>query len=654
MFAPKKSRQPTIVEERVLNFLQRVPPFQFLEISLLNQIVTQVEIHYFPQGTLILSPEMPPADYLYVIERGGVKKSLLTELNEEKIIEVAGEGDFFGILSNLEENKPGFQVTALADTICYAIPQQLVQELLISQPLFARYLLHFSIGHYLDRSLNKVRQADFSNNNHRLLFTGQAPHHAPGVDRDELARQPLVTCAQTTTIQTAAQLMSAKHIGSIVVTDPTGQAIGIVTNWDLRERVVAAGWDVLGAIEQIMSTPLRTISGDTPIYEVAGLMMTHHIHHLVVSEAQRPVGMITSHDLVMLQSTSTLSIGREIDRQTNLSGLRRTHEHGQQIIPILLHQGVRAGQLGQMMANLNDRLVIQTIKLIEAGLDPPPAPYCWLVLGSEGRREQTFKTDQDNALIYATPPLEMADLCRTYFLEFGQQVIEALVKIGFPPCPGNFMASNPQWVQPLTGWQTQFSRWVTSWDPTELVEAMLFFDLRGIYGDLTLVDQLHNFITQLMSETPHFLRQLAHLSTRQSPPLGFLGQFTLESSGEHKNEFDLKRQGTVPIADLARFFALQHNLSPTNTLKRLDLLKTDNHLPPDLADALAQAYEFLLSLRIEQEWEQLSTGQVASPYLNPNQLSVLDRRLLREACRVIGQAQGLLKKESRHRAGWIL
>ena len=166
--------------------------------------------------------------------------------------------------------------------------------------------------------------------------------------------------------------------------------------------------------------------------------------------------MITGNDLMVQHSASPLFITRELEHQTDPAGLRRVLDQAQRVLPVLLQQGIRAGQLGWLMADLNDQLVRRVLELTEAALGPPPVPYCWLVLGSEGRREQAFKTDQDNALIYADPPPPAADVSRAYFLEFGRQAVAGLIEAGFPPCAGQYTADNPQWAQPLSGWFEHF------------------------------------------------------------------------------------------------------------------------------------------------------------------------------------------------------
>lgn len=476
----------------------------------------------------------------------------------------------------------------------------------------------------------------------QILFTGRV--------RD-LARSPFVICPETTTIQAAAQLMSRHWASSVVVVDKAGRAIGIMTDWDLRERAIAVGRDTGQPVSVIMSAPLITLSGNELVYEALRLMIAHNINHLIVTEADRPVGMVTGHDLVVLQGHSVLCLARKIDRQTDLDGLGQGLNQIHQLIPCLLYQGIRAGQLGWLMAGLNDRLVARVLALVEAALGPPPVPYCWLLLGSEGRREQTFKTDQDNALIYADPAPEIAQLTRTYFMEFGRQVVAALVEIGFPPCASHCTADNPDWVQSLSGWRGLFGRWITAWDLEEVFQTLIFFDFRGIYGDLRLAEQLRHITMDLLAQNPRFLSRLAHLAMSQTPPLGFFGRFTLETHGEHKEELDLKLRGTMPIVEVARFFALRHGITETNTLARLEHLKVAGHLPTEWVEGLAQAFEFMLSLRLRQQWEQLQAGQPLSNYINPKHLSNWERSLLREAFKAITPIQERLRAEYHVRVG---
>jgi CBS domain-containing protein len=614
-----------------LAFLSQVPPFRYLDRETLAEVVARAEVHFFPRGTRILQRDGPPARYLYVVEKGGVKKAV-----GDVTLEVVGEGEVFGVLSALEGDRSRLDVIAVDDTVCYAVPREVVEKLLETQPQFARYLYEFSIRRYLDWSLEELERAPALAGSGRLIFTARA---------GEVARRPLVTCQPETTIREAAQLMSHNRVSSVVVLGPGGEAAGIVTDWDLRERVVAAGRDIRQPVAKIMTSPVVSVDADAPVYQVVSEMVRRGIHHIVVTEASRPAGMIAGHDLILLQGTSALFVARDIERRHDLPGLRQVVAESQRVVPFLLRQGIRASELGRLMTDINDRIIGRVLEFTEAALGPPPVPYCWLVLGSEGRREQTFRTDQDNAIIYADPPPEGAEAVREYFLEFGRRAVAALVEVGFPPCPGRYTAENPEWVQSLSGWKTHFRRWVATPEPEAVLNSLIFFDFRGIYGDLTLADGLRVYVNELLPASRLFLVHLAWLSTKTPPPLGFLGRFIVEAGGEHRNELDLKARGTRPIVDLARFLALRHGVAETSTVGRLEALRDTGKVPEDLAEELTQAFEFILSLRIRSQWTQIQGGETPHNFVSPGQLSALERSLLKEAFKAVSRAQTVVRQE---------
>jgi CBS domain-containing protein len=626
-----------IVEEKATNFLRKVPPFQFLSEERLRRVAASTEIHFFPKGSVIARRSGPPSPYLYVIEKGAVKKSLTTQAGEEVVVEVAGEGDLVGVLSTLEGDVGRLDDVAIEDTICYAIPRPVVEELLASEPAFTRYFVHFSIRHLLDSSLDTIR---------RGMSLAEINHQLPLLEKaGDLAHGPIITCPHTASVQQAARIMTSNKVSSVVIVDDEGLAVGIVTDWDLREKVVAAGVDVGQPVATIMSRPLITVSADESVADAVRVMIARNIHHLVVVEDGRPVGMITDHDLIVRQGTSALFIAKSVEHQTDVRGLKEVLGQMQHLLPFLLYRGVRAAQLGRIAAEINDRIMMRLMGILQGELGPPPVPFCWLVLGSEGRREQTIKTDQDNALVYADPEESRADSCRDYFLRLGQRMVSALVEIGFPPCPGRYTADNPQWVLPMSEWKQQFHRWVAIPEPEVVLHSLIFFDFRGVTGDLALAQELRRYITNLMSRSRPFLVHMANLSTSQSPPIGFLGQFIVERSGEHKNQLDLKHRGSSTIVNLVRLFALQHAVEETNTFDRIDALKAMGKIQPELADDLSQALDFILNIRFRHQWQDLREGRPPSNFIDPSTLSSLERSLLKEAFKVVGRVQTVVRQE---------
>lgn len=623
-----------IVLGSVTEFLKHVPPFQFLSEEQLRQLARRIEVHYFPRGSALIRRGERPPDYLWVVVRGGVKKALRTATGEEHIFEVASEGDLVGVLSSVNGLEGQLDDIAIEDTVCYAVPRAVVQELIATEPAVARFFLG-AVREWVRTSLTALERREEAGDGSLLL---SAPCRS-------VARQPLLTCTPETSVREAARRMSAERVNSIVVVDAQGGGIGIVTDWDLRERVIALGRALETPVREVMSTPLVTIDADQLLLEALRLMIGRRINHLVVTEEGRPIGMLTAFDLLVQQGTSALFLARAIDRETRTERLAYVLEQAQrQLLPFLLSRGIRASEVAQLVSEINDRVIARVLALLEQELGPPPVPYCWLVFGSEGRREQTIRTDQDNGIVYSDPPAGQEELVRGYFLRLGQWAVERLVALGFPPCPGRYSADNPAWVLPVDEWKRRFRAWMAVPEPQSVLSSLIVFDFRGVHGELALATELRSYVKQELAHSPRFLFHVAALSTAHPPPLGFLGRFVVERSGEHKNQLDLKIGGTGAIVNLVRLFALEHGIEETNTLARLLALREARAIESQLADDLAQAFEFLLGLRVRVQLEQLQRGERPSNFVDPRQFSSLDRTLLKEAFRVIGRTQAVVRE----------
>ncbi|MDW8058621.1 MAG: putative nucleotidyltransferase substrate binding domain-containing protein [Thermomicrobium sp.] len=622
-----------VVLGSVVEFLRRVPPFQFLDEERLERLTKRVEVHYFPRGAVLIRRGERPPEYLWVVVRGGVKKVLRTATGEEHLFEVASEGDLVGVLSSVDGLEGQLDDIAVEDTVCYAIPRTVVEELIASEPAVARFFLG-ALREWVRASLTALERQEEPTDGALVL---SAPCRT-------VVRYPLLTCPLGTTVRRAAQVMSAERVNSIVVVDANGRGVGIVTDWDLRERVIAAGRSPEVPVEEIMSAPLVTIDADRLLLEAVRVMIARGINHLVVTEEGKPYGMLTAFDLLVRQGTSALFLARALERETRVERLAEILEQAQrQLLPFLLSRGVRASEIAQIVSEINDRVIARVLALLEQELGPPPVPYCWLVFGSEGRREQTIRTDQDNGILYADPPAGAEQAVRGYFLRLGQWAVERLVALGFPPCPGRYSADNPEWVLTESEWRRKFRAWMSVPEPQAVLNSLIVFDFRGVHGELALATELRDFVRRELAHSPRFLFHVAAVSTAQPPPLGFLGRFVVERSGEHRNQLDLKLGGTGAIVNLVRLFALEHGIEETNTLARLLALRESRAIEPALAEDLARAFEFLLELRLRVQLEQLQRGERPSNHVDPRQLSSLDRTLLKEAFRVVARAQAVVR-----------
>jgi CBS domain-containing protein len=283
------------------------------------------------------------------------------------------------------------------------------------------------------------------------------------------------------------------------------------------------------------------------------------------------------------------------------------------------------------------------LTLLEKELGRPPVPYCWLLLGSEGRREQTFKTDQDNAIIYVDPVDETGrQAAETYFKAFAAKAIDHLVNCGYPLCPGEIMATNPLWCQPLSVWKKYFDHWVAEPDPRELMNATIFFDFRAGFGETMLADELRTHLNQRIAGKELFLFHLARQCMDSRVPLSFFNNFIVEKDGEHKNRLDIKRQGLTPFVNFARVLALKFGIKETNTLARLKALMEAERIQGELWSVASEAYELQMQQRLVHQLRQIEAGILPDNYIDPADLSELERRMLKNAFTVIERLFGVL------------
>ncbi len=458
----------------------------------------------------------------------------------------------------------------------------------------------------------------------------------------EVATKDVMTASQDITIREAAEIMSQRRNSSLVLVDQGGVPTGIVTDRDLRDKVVAKGRDVSDSIGRIMSVSLIRAEARDYCFEALLKMIRYNIHHLLVVDEGRMRGIVTNHDLMMLQGTSPISLAREIESQQTIEGLIPASGKINNIIGLLLKDGARASNITRIISEINDRLQRKIIEIVEKKMGPPPVNYCWIIFGSEGRKEQTFKTDQDNALIYADPTSDdEEDGIVRYFSEFSILVRDGLVRCGFPVCPANYMASNPQWCQPVKTWKKYFSTWIYTPLPEAVLRSLIFFDFRPLYGDVALAEEVRESMKSILEGEMVFLGYMANTIIKNTPPVGFFKSFIVEKSGEHKDQLNLKVKGIAPFVDMVRLFALEKGIKETSTSERISALRSRHTILNEYADELEYAFEFIMLLRIQNQFQQIESGQLPDNFINPNNLSNLEKKTIRDAFALISKLQSI-------------
>lgn len=474
-----------------------------------------------------------------------------------------------------------------------------------------------------------------------------------------LVRRSPVTCSTDTAVADAARMMQRQGVGSILVLDAGHRLAGIITDRDLRCRVVAAGVPTTEAAGRIMSAPVCTLSADAPAIEGLLEMLRRGIRHLPLLTAALPpgasarvdqvVGVVSSTDFLSLRDSHPLALLRDIERQEAMAGLAQTAKRTALVIVTLLDAGVPVTDITRVMTELNDALVRRVLALSEAALfadghGEPPAAYCWLALGSEGRREQTLRTDQDNALVYQPADGLPAGAVEDYFRLLAERAVDGLIQCGFPRCPANIMATNADWRQPLTTWQDYFSRWIRTPTPENLLQAAIFLDLRAVWGHTGLAWKLWDHIRTEVAGWRSFLRHLAAAAVSGRPPVGWFGRIATPWWGPDSGLLDVKEQGLLFVVSGLRVHALDLGLNQTNTLERLQAVAAAGHITHSQVEELSAAYEVFTRLRLRRQVADLQAGRQPGNRIPVAGLNRVERAELAAALRAVVELQDGLKQ----------
>ncbi len=605
----------------VTDFLAEHAPFAAVPRPDLERLSRQLTIRYARRGTKLMAVGRGN-DEVFVVRSGAVQ---ITDDNGS-LVERGGEGTGFGTTA-LEGQASRFDVEAIEDSLLFVMPATVFRELARAHPPVGEF--------FSEQKASRLRHA---------LQT--MPHTDRGSAvlqtrlRDLLRREPITTTGAAT-IRQAAELMAAEQVSSLLVVEG-GHLVGIVTDRDLRTRVLAAGRATSEPVSAIM-TPDPIVAGpDDLAMELILQMTSRNIHHMPVVDApdgpasRVPLGMLTSTDLMRLERANPIHLVGDVAKAKDLDALVMLSQRLPRIVDQLVHEDATADGIGRIVTAVGDAIEQRLLQLAEQVLGPSPAAYAWVVLGSQARLEQGPGSDQDNALVLSdeTRPDDLP-----YFEALAEYVINGLVACGYPRCPGDIMATNPQWRQPLREWKRMFAEWVDEPVPDAILRSAIFFDMRTVHGDRGLVSELQ---AQVLASAPRSGRFLAHLAKNAAanePPLGFFRGFVLERRGEHKDTLDLKRGGFHAIVEIARVQALSRGLPQVNTLSRLTAAAGAGALSAETAADLHDAFEFIRYVRLIHQAKQIRSGRQPDNFVSPSELSSFEKGHLRDAFQIVRTAQ---------------
>ena len=628
---------------RAVDFLRQHPPYQFIPAAALENLASGLEIAFFKANEALFSEGEPAGDFAYLLFKGQVSLSRDSAAGES-IFDICDVGDTFGVRALLSGNPYLMTARTKEDSLVYLIPRDRFLHVIESYP---RAGLFFAAGFAAGMTIvreesGKARRELLPVPVARQLF--RAEEVVPLQPQDKVQ-----ACGPDDSIGAAAEIMTAHRIGSLVVVDENRRPLGIITQTDFTRKLGTGKVRREDPVSALMSAPVTTAIPNISLGRILLLMMRHRIRHLVFTEdgtTQSPVaGILSERDILLAQGNIPAVLVKQLMQADSQEALAHIRDRAAELIHSYLEQDISIGFIAETITEINDALIeravsLATQRLIAAGKGAPPVAFTWLSLGSEGRREQLLRTDQDNALLFADAGPELQSEHKRYFLELAALVNQTLIQSGFAECPGGIMASNPLWCLSLSQWKRQFSKWIHQPDPGSLMHGTIFFDFRPVPEQHPLAHALGEHLTAEMEEKPVFLNFFAQNALRNPPPLSFLRNLILERSGEHKNEFDIKLRGMMPLTDMARLLILEHKMTGiTPTTDRFEKLALLEPAQAVLYREAAMAFEILMRFRALQGFRSQNSGR----YIQPDSLNKIERQTLKSAFRTIEALQALVK-----------
>lgn len=593
-----------------VEFLHTVMPFNALEKPALDALARKLEVAYYPQGKRIFASSPPPG--LAIIRKGAVR--LVGP--DQRFLDKRSEGELFGHRIWFHGELKEYLAEAAEDSLVWHLAQADFESLCEQQPLLAEYF-----GSHLKTRLSAAAQL-------RRSVTQV---------RDLLRSEPVVIDGDSS-VREAARLMSRENVSSVLVM--CGDRLcGIVTDKDLRVRVLAADLDPGTPIGKVMTAEPMTLPADADVDSALLLMMRKNYHHLPILDGTRPLGLVTAGDILRAQSEHPLRLVRDIYRRETLEDLVALSRRLPSLFERMVNLGRDVVQIGRMVTHITDAFTVRLLQLAEADLGPPPQRYAWIVFGSQAREEQTAKTDQDNGLILER---EAGEGEAEWFARLTDFVCGGLDRLGYVYCPGEIMAMNPKWRVPLVGWKRHFDGWIDEPEPKSVMHSSIFFDMRCVHGHAELVDDLLEYATGRARDNRIFRRFMAANALRQRPPIGFFRRFVQEDDGSHSEGLNLKHRGIVPITDLVRMRALEGGIKEANTYRRIELAVAADVMNEGDGSSLRDALRLITRIRLVRQAEQMAAGQEPTNFVSPDELSPLMRRNLKAAFSLVMESQAAL------------
>ncbi|MEN5233866.1 DUF294 nucleotidyltransferase-like domain-containing protein [Sphingobacterium faecium] len=620
--------------EVILSLLKTTQPFQLLPDSVQKSLVDLMTKFTFKKEELIYRQNVTDIEGIDLIYKGEYETFFLDTGENKHSIEIHHHPYCFGGISILLNRKKALKsVMVKKGTTIYRLPRKDFIELChVNEEFF----------HFFTNSFGrKMLEEDFSH-----FVKSPAPFEESYYAADQLYSRKIdniiykdiISIPYHTPIFEAAQKMSKHKISCIFITEKE-EIIGYATDITLRDNVLGKQIEAKQPIGSVMDNPIVSISHQAFLYEAVLMMFRTKTKYLLVEKEGKYIGFLSRNRLLSEQGQSPLVFIQSVKLAESIDELEDKWNNVPKIINQLLERGVHAEIANQVITTIADTISIKVIEKVIQEIGEPPAKFVFMVTGSEGRKEQTLKTDQDNAIIYEDKANEHRELVRSYFLTFANKVSDYLNKIGFVYCTGEFMASNPKWTHSLSHWKNNYKNWIEDTIPENAIKFSTFFDCRRLYGDQEIIDELKLFLNEeLQKPNERFFSFIAKNALQYQPPLTFFNAIKTQTIGTA--EFLNIKKAMTPIVDLVRVYALKNRIYEENTGERLKKLVKLGIFNQTQYEELYQSYYYMMALRLKNQTNEILTSKSEPDnYIRIDSLTKIEKATLKEIFKTISNFQ---------------
>ncbi len=626
------------IAERIADFLKAFPPFDQLPKKDLIMLSSEVTISYLEREKPVYQSGDLLHDKFYIINKGAI--ALKKEVNSKlQTVDRFDEGDIFGLRPLFASENYEISAITEEETILYGIPLSIFKPLITKNKETVNFLIE-SFASNTENPFSKDLHGSFNSDPLETLTFSKELFELQSVRYTK----KVITAQSKTKIKDIALLMSQNKIGSVII-ENNDLPIGIVTDKDLRNKVITGLYGIEDAVEKIMNSPVLCYPKDLSISQAQLTMMKHNVSHLCITADGTPnskiIGIIAQHDLTVMKGSNPSVLMKAIKRSKSTKELKHIRKQIMLLLNGFMQQNIPLTQTSKIIFELNDATIKRVIERCIVKMEQePPVKFAWMSVGSQGRKEQLLHTDQDNAIVFETVDNERKEVVRDYFLTLAKKVNKRLDAIGFDFCPADMMAKNPKWCLTLDEWKEQFSQWTTNTGDDEILLCSIFLDYDITYGDASLTSELSDHIFKITKNNELFFSKLGASALRSASPLGFFRQFLVEQDGEYKDFFDLKKRAIMPIVDAGRLLALYYQVKNiNNTAHRFE--KMAELFPEDDEFYLSCSYatKALLKFRIRQGLLHNDSGR----FIELAALTKEEKMKLKRCFKTISRLQEVIK-----------